>query len=151
MRTARPASLVVAPLPGPGIWSFPPRRVAHIADLEAEPAQHPGGAVDAAAEVVCAEWHAGGELVSHPGDGLGVVAAAVVDEQVGGGAAEPVLGEELVLAQPVVFADGAADIGAGDPAQDAPVLCNDGGLRAGGSADRAPMSAGCASCRVVAG
>jgi len=62
-----------------------------------------------------AERHAGGELVSHSGDCLGVVAAAVVDEQVGGGAAEPVLGEELILAQAVVSGDRADGIGAGDP------------------------------------
>jgi hypothetical protein len=56
---------------------FCARPVSYIADVEAEPAQHPGSAVNTTAEIVRAEWNAGRELESNAGDRFRIVAATV--------------------------------------------------------------------------
>src|SRR5258708_8446742 len=89
--------------------------VACSGDLEAEPAQHPGRAMDTAAEIMRADPHAGRERVGHAEDRLGIVAAPAVDQQVRRRPAEPVLGEELFLAHPVVLPDRPYHIHGGHP------------------------------------
>jgi hypothetical protein len=48
---------------------------AHVADLEAQPAQHFGRAGGTAAELMRADAHAGRELIGHAKNRLGIIAA----------------------------------------------------------------------------
>lgn len=71
-------------------------RVENIADLEAEGVQDVGGALRGHAAAKVAGRTSGRELIGDAEDGLGVVAFTVENQQVGGGGAEMVAGEELI-------------------------------------------------------
>src|SRR6266568_3815484 len=91
--------------------SFLSSWIPYITDLKAEITEHFGGAVHSTTEIMRTESHAGRELVRHAEDRFRIVAAPAVDQQVRRSAAEPVLGEESVLAQPVVLLYRADNVG----------------------------------------
>ncbi len=72
-------------------------------DLEAEGAQYSGCAAYAAAEVVGAKWAAGRVPVGNAENGLGVITFVVEDQQIRASGPEAVVGQELILSQPVIL------------------------------------------------
>ena len=62
--------------------------------------------MDSAAEIMRTHGLPGGQPIGDAEDRLGVVGLDIDDEQVGSSPTKPVVGEELVLAQPVVLRDG---------------------------------------------
>jgi hypothetical protein len=80
--------------------------VTDVPDVKAQSAQHASGPLDPAAEIMRTHGLSGGQPVGDAEDRLGVVGLAIDDEQVGSSPAESVVGEEFVLAQPVVLRDG---------------------------------------------
>jgi len=77
--------------------------VAGINDLEAHCAQHTSRTMHAAAEVVGSERPTGRVPVRYAENSLGIVFLVVEDQQICRGAAEVMVGEELVLPEPVIL------------------------------------------------